>query len=766
MDPNIDCSLCTLGWPMASGYVFLNFYGPRCNRYWCTYDGTDYNCDRSSNPPAGTESGPYETDTACTLACGATSDPYWCWNGSCVRSATKPGDDATGPFATFGLCRGLCDDTEATREISYWLGTVFLGAYGKLKCYNPGDNAEPNAGTWAADIYAGNYRARVTISPASTTTIDVSVSISVLNEQSVWQGYMSFSTTMTESATTSSGPPWRTRSYQSGYINVAGAYAGGIGDPVELATITVSLTGMREGCGSRDDLEPVCGMWDGTGWFTCFRAHIESATQPGVLAQMGLRNQPAGLLYATCEYLYWDGASWQMTNNTNPSFITDFRVVGVPGEATNDPQQIQLLDDTNTIMAKKIGTGPIYICHYDGATWECVAATIEQAGHPHIHKGIFPTHNVTIYLYSLKFPSASILPEECAPTYETPWWCVDGVCVQTMIEPVGATSGPYATEALCTPVCEETPPEEPYWCWNGVCLQNPTQPDPSATGPYATLALCNASCSEEDAQWWCVDGVCVQSAIPPFGYSLGPFASEAICNASSCGETIENGYWCLYGNCVQSTTQPDPAATGPYATSGECASACPGPAEMVWRCTDAGCGTLARSGAIMGGYTYYLTEAECELACPVQYWCVEQVPGTDACEQWWTGSGPATYTAGPFTTLNDCYNECDTGPGWYCVGGTCGSYPSRPPGATGPRTNSYFECVPICFVFEPVLGTIPKNVEIASQSGGLVQDQPIVAYGGRQAKVNKLVKRITENQMKRFKLPCIHRGERVASGFT
>ncbi len=182
---------------------------------------------------------------------------------------------------------------------------------------------------------------------------------------------------------------------------------------------------------------------------------------------------------------------------------------------------------------------------------------------------------------------------------------------------------------------------------------------------------------------------------------------------------------------------------------------------MVWRCTDNGCGTITRSGAIMSGYTYYLTEAACNAACPTQFWCVE-----DACAEYWTGYTPVSYSAGPFITIDSCYEECDTGPGWYCLDGVCGSYPARPPGAVGPRHDSYAECVPECFVLEPVLGSIPKNVEIASQSGGLVQDQPIVAYGGRQAKVNKLVKRITENQMKRFKLPCIHRGERVASGFT
>lgn len=673
MDPTIDCSLCTLGWPMASGYVFLEFYGPRCKTYWCTFDGTNYDCERALNPPAGTQSGPYENDTLCTLACGPNGDPYWCFNGSCVQSPTKPDPSASGPFATFANCRTNCDDTEATRNTSYWLNSIFSAAYGKLKCYNPGDNTEPNAGVWAADIYAGNYKARATVAPVNPTTISVSISISVMNQLSVWEGYMTFATTITESSTTSSGPPWRTRLYESGFISVTPTYPGGIGDPVELAKITVSLTGMREGCGARDDLEPVCGMWDGSGWFTCFRSHIESATQPGVMSQMGLRYDPAGMIYATCEYLYWDGATWQMTNNTNPTFITDFRVVGVPGEGTTDPQQIQL-DETNTIMAKVIGNGPLYICHYDGTTWECVLATIEQATHPHIHKGVFPLHNVTIYLYSLKFPSAEILPPECSPTYQTPWWCVDNNCVQTMIEPVGATSGPYATEALCIPICEEAP-------------------------------------------------------------------------------SPEGDYWCLYGNCVQSPTQPDPAATGPYTSPGQCVTNCPGPAEMVWRCTDVGCGTLSRSGAIMGGYTYYLTEAACNEACPIEFYCVENV-----CQQYAVGSPPASFSSGPFITIGDCYIECDTGEGWYCVSGVCGFYSSRPFGAIGPRYDSYFLCQPDCALsvegtFQAYASPVAVNYTIENKTKPKEKKQ--------DGQID--IKRLKD----RFRLPCIHRGQVVPnSGFT
>jgi hypothetical protein len=165
---------------------------------------------------------------------------------------------------------------------------------------------------------------------------------------------------------------------------------------------------------------------------------------------------------------------------------------------------------------------------------------------------------------------------------------------------------------------------------------------------------------------------------------------------------------------------------------------------MVYVCTDVGCGTIAKSGAIMGGYTYYNTIAECQAACPVQYWCVD-----NSCVAYWVGYTPSGSPAGPFATINLCYDECDTGPGYYCLGGVCGYYASRPPGATGPRANTYAECVPNCFVLDgPVLG---QAYEVKP-----VQEQ----------KKPPVVRRFSDKQMERIRIPCIHRGEKIESGFT
>jgi hypothetical protein len=173
---------------------------------------------------------------------------------------------------------------------------------------------------------------------------------------------------------------------------------------------------------------------------------------------------------------------------------------------------------------------------------------------------------------------------------------------------------------------------------------------------------------------------------------------------------------------------------------------------MVWYCSDYGCATITRSSAIMNGYTYYLTEAACDPACPTQFWCVDF-----GCFEYWTGYTPTSPSAGPFANIEDCYTECSTGAGWYCLSGTCGYYTDRPPGATGPRSSSYLECQPNCFVLEGFEGTMPPQEEELSQ---------VVAYGGRPVSSNKLIKNITNEQMKRIKLPCIYRGERLASGFT
>lgn len=82
------------------------------------------------------------------------------------------------------------------------------------------------------------------------------------------------------------------------------------------------------------------------------------------------------------------------------------------------------------------------------------------------------------------------------PISECPgsWWCVDGLCVFAESEPVGATDGPFASEAECSAACA--------------------------------------------VPWWCVADACVQSVDEPVGATDGPWDTETECVLSSCGAVV------------------------------------------------------------------------------------------------------------------------------------------------------------------------------------------------------------------------------------
>lgn len=193
----------------------------------------------------------------------------------------------------------------------------------------------------------------------------------------------------------------------------------------------------------------------------------------------------------------------------------------------------------------------------------------------------------------------------------------------------------------------------------------------------------------ETDPWWCVDGVgCVQSRLQPEDTIGGPYASLALCSAACDAQVGE--YWCWYGYCYQSETQP-PGSTGPYLDAAACAEEC-GPPEMVWHCgEDSGCALIARYEAELLGYTYYFSQAECEENCTSAWWCTPE-----GCVQWWGGGTPPGATSGPYATLVACEASCDTGPGYYCVGGVCAFYSSAPPGATAGPYATFLECSVNC----------------------------------------------------------------------
>lgn len=436
---NVDCSLCTIGWPMRKGIVRVTFYGPPCKRWWCVKNGDVYSCVEAMTPPANAVSGPHLNETFCNQVCGSSSGQYWCNGMQCVQSVTKPSLCDTGPYNTFQDCLNSCDQASTPRMESFWL-FGFGAAPGMYQCFQPGPDLEPDPTTWGADWLALKYRAQSKISVVNPTTIHVSVNVFANGPRSVWQSYISFDAIMEEQDCTASNPlPYRIRYFKSNYIPVnVTSNTGGLGDPISGAVIHVELYGEKLGCGwpnsFNEDLGPLCGMFDGSGWHTCFRAHIESPVvnsqeaKPGVLFEMGLRKNPVGgqggpNLYAECDRIFknvnnaWDCIANKGFNNN--SFISEYRVLGFDGEDTEDTQEIQIGSTGSfTVVVKKIGSRAMQIGIQEAGSgvWEVTSLTTVQAGHPWIHYGYFTNYNITIYLYSLRFPSPEILPGECCAT--------------------------------------------------------------------------------------------------------------------------------------------------------------------------------------------------------------------------------------------------------------------------------------------------------------------------------------------------------------
>jgi hypothetical protein len=435
---NLDCSICTIGWPMRKGIIRVKFYGPPCKRWWCVNNGeAGFQCVEAITAPANTASGPYQNEPDCLLACSSSSDPYWCNGMTCTQSATQPGVCDTGPFSTFGDCVASCPEADTPRMESFWL-FGFEAAPGFYQCYQPGTDMEPDPSRWGADWFSTKYRVQSELTVVDTNTINVSVNVFANSPRSIWQSYISFSAEMTESSCTSGSVlPYRLRYFDSGYLPVSPSTTGGIGDPISGATIHVELYGEKLGCGFpnsfTEEVGPICGMWDSSAWHTCFRAHVEAPAigtekaQPGVMVEMGLKKEPTGagggaIDYAECDQIYRDPpvtGAWKTRWNTGgyeASFKAAYQYIGFNGESSNDTQQIQLgrISGYN-LCVKKIGTRTMQMGIQDPSTsaWEVVDLSTVQAGYPWIHLAVFPVIGITIYLYSMRYPSAEILPGEC-----------------------------------------------------------------------------------------------------------------------------------------------------------------------------------------------------------------------------------------------------------------------------------------------------------------------------------------------------------------
>ena len=141
-------------------------------------------------------------------------------------------------------------------------------------------------------------------------------------------------------------------------------------------------------------------------------------------------------------------------------------------------------------------------------------------------------------------------------------------------------------------------------------------------------------------------------------------------------------------------------------------------------------------------------------------------PATDP--YWCTSSGcvqstlqPAGAYGGPYSTSGACATACAAltppNPPYWCVSNVCVQSSTPPAGYIGGPYASLAICQAASCELEGFEGTMPPQQEEPVQ---------VVAHSEEPVASSGLVKHITNKQMERIKLPCIHRGERLASGFT
>lgn len=621
-----------------------------------------------------------------------------------------------------------------TPSTSKWLGIE--PKYAQFECPNVGQNDELDPNKWQATGYFGGlatdtgcaqqYKFVAQLEAISETQVQIDIEVFVLKPTTGgnhWESYVSWSETLNEIANLDT-TRYRSRAFQTpGYKSITVAEVGGLGDPVSYVKTTLGMFSMRVGCDSLNNAVPdTCGFWDGTQWLTCLRGFIKSTSDNSIreFTQLGFNGSTCGSggTYCLCDTITLTTTSpvaGTTTYNTDASFVTTYGVLGLPGsiEAVGAKQQLQISKGTDcgiSVVVKQVNGGSIYICTNDnGAGWVCSVATVSQSNSPRILTATRTGFDV--YLYALNFPNTEILAEECSDGGEYP------------------TSGGY---------------------------------------------------------WYCTyERGCVQSPVQPDDASAGPFEDETNCISSGCEEGTydPDTYWCLYGTCVQSPVAPTGYSSGPHALQADCITACGEDPEMVWICgIDSGCSLIAKGEAIMLGYPYYASEELCQDSCPSQFWCTD-----DGCVEWWGGGIPPGAIFGPFASLGGCLDDCELsgGPGYYCVDGICGYYPSRPIGAVGPTYSDSTSCNASCgeagwYCSSTYVCGYYTSAPIGAISGPHVDEATCMAACVVEA-VSPFPIEKTDNQvpveppkrsapkapnklLQRFKLPCIHMGERTNPG--
>lgn len=174
----------------------------------------------------------------------------------------------------------------------------------------------------------------------------------------------------------------------------------------------------------------------------------------------------------------------------------------------NPPYDIvQQIQGTGNLIVKKIGNGPMFIATrlQDTDPYTIVIPTVVQGTSPTIHQAIFgsPAWRV-VKLYSLSFPNNQIVPDACSETIQTIpeqpaggwWWCgSNDACVNSPVAPVGYKNGPFSSIEACQAYCGINPPIQ-WWCVANICVQSITEPVDATGGPFATLESCQTLCPE------------------------------------------------------------------------------------------------------------------------------------------------------------------------------------------------------------------------------------------------------------------------------
>lgn len=255
------------------------------------------------------------------------------------------------------------------------------------------------------------------------------------------------------------------------------------------------------------------------------------------------------------------------------------------------------------------------------------------------------------------------------------WYCVNGTCIQANVRPPNATGGPYGSYFECAGSTCAPPPPTKWYCVNNACGEHAVAPVGS-TGPFDSRELCEVSCQPPppDASWWCVDGSCVQTDIHPPG-STGPFSTAAVCQ-SQCGLQPQV-YVCNTVTASCSGIDRNVAVAAGitfYENSSDCQTSCievaPDNPFQGYYCVPEnngsyGCiswgGTNGPPNNASGGKYDSLEDCVATCAEPppsgLPYWCVQSADiAVKQCAR--AETAPPGTVSGPYPTQVQCFEAC------------------------------------------------------------------------------------------------------------